>query len=370
MMIPLVDLKEQYKNIKVEIDAAIQAVIEQTSFISGKFANEFESEFAKYIGIRHCISCANGTDALEVALKALGVEEGDEVIVPALTWISTAEAVSSVGGVPVFADVEADFYTIDPVSINAKITSKTKGIIPVHLFGQVADMGKIKTLAQTHNLFILEDCAQAHSAELGGVQVGNHGDIATFSFYPGKNLGAYGDAGGIVTDNKALAEKCRLICNHGQAVKFDFQFEGRNSRMDGIQAAILNVKLKYLSEWTNQRRAIAELYDKELEHVIPPSVRKNTKHVYHLFVVHCEDKRDALKAFLLENGIQTAIHYPQILPLTKPYQKRFSIEKGDYPQAEKATSGFLSLPMYPELGHDKVKFISQKVAEFYEKLTE
>ncbi|MEM9339621.1 MAG: DegT/DnrJ/EryC1/StrS family aminotransferase, partial [Bacteroidota bacterium] len=272
MSIPFVDLNAQYQSIKSEVDHAIASVFETTSFIGGEPVRKFEEDFAQYLGANHCVSCANGTDAIEIALKALGVGPGDEVIVPALTWISTAGAVNNVGAAPVFVDVLADERTIDPSLIVPKITDKTRAILPVHLYGLPARMKEIKAIAVKHKLRIIEDCAQAHGAEIDGHKVGTMGDIATFSFYPSKNLGAYGDAGAIVTNDSELAERCKKLSNHGQLVKHDHQIIGRNSGLDAIQAAVLNVKLSYLDEWTKTRGCIASQYDSLLKEVLTPLV--------------------------------------------------------------------------------------------------
>ena len=260
-MIPLVDLKKQYKSIKSEIDKSIKDVLMKTSFIGGENILQFETNFKKYIGVNHCISCANGTDSIEILLRTLEVKKGDEVIVPAISWISTSEAVTSVGAKPVFVDVHPDYYTIDLKKIESVITNKTKAIIPVHLYGQPVEMPKLMAIAKEHNLKVIEDCAQAHGAEFNKKKIGSFGDCASFSFYPGKNLGAFGDAGAMLTNDSKLAEKARLIANHGQKEKHNHIIEGRNSRMDSIHAAVLNVKLNYLNNWTNKRIEIAENYN-------------------------------------------------------------------------------------------------------------
>lgn len=358
--IPLVDLKAQYKKLKPEIDAAIAAVIDETAFVGTKnnrHIEKFEREFAAYGGVEHCIACGNGTDAIEIALKALGVGEGDEVIVPALTWISTSEAVTSVGATPVFVDISRDFYTIDPQKIEEKITQKTKAIIPVHLYGLPADMDAITAIAKRHNLFVIEDCAQAHGTEYKGKKVGTFGNVGTFSFFPGKNLGAYGDAGGVVTNDKDVAEKCRLIANHGQAKKNEHLCEGRNSRMDGLQAAILSVKLPYLPHWIEARRAVAAVYGHLLTEgtVGLPTEPAYAKHAYHLYVIEV-DNRDAIKKKLQEAGIECGVHYPTALPFLTPYLK-FNHRESEFPNAVAAAAKILSLPLYPELTAEDTQFI-------------
>lgn len=362
-MIPLIDLKKQYLSIKNEIDEAMASVIDDVSFIAGTYAQKFEEEFASYIGVKHCVACANGTDALEMALEALGLGEGDEVIVPAISWISTAECVSKVGASVVFADVDYETNNISLKHLEATISSKTKAVIPVHLFGNPVDMPKLMQIADRHNLYVVEDCAQAHGATVDGRKAGSFGHMATFSFYPGKNLGAYGDAGGIVTNDEKLAEKARLIGNHGQAKKFEFQFEGRNSRMDGLQAAILSVKLKHLDNWTSLRIQHVEYYNALLKDVVDvPSYKHNMKHVFHQYVIKGLKDRDELKQFLLSEGIQTAIHYPEILPYIVPYKETHG--EFSFPNAEKVVTGILSLPMFPEMTNGQIEKVTDKIKGF------
>ena len=311
MKIPLVDLKTQYTALKTEIDLAIKNVISDCAFVGtsgNKYVKSFEENFATYIGASYCIACANGTDSIEIALKALGIAPGDEVIVPALSWISTSEAVSNIGARPIFVDIEKDYFTIDITKIEEKITSKTKAIIPVHLYGHPADMPSIISIAQKYDLKIIEDCAQAHGSEIDGQKVGTFGDIGSFSFFPGKNLGAYGDAGGIITKNENLANLCRMISQHGQLnIKHHHIIEGRNSRMDGIQAAILNEKLKYLPTWISTRINLANEYHRILkESVKTPQTKKNYKHSFHLYVIETID-RPQLVETLNSLGIDTAI---------------------------------------------------------------
>lgn len=353
MSVPFVDLKAQYESIKKDIDAAIVSVIDQTSFIGGEVIKEFETDFAKYVGVNNCIGVANGTDAIEIALKALGVGQGDEVIVPALTWISTGGAVNNVGAEPVFLDVLSDERTIDPSLIEAKITSKTKAIIPVHLYGLPARMNLIMAIAKRHNLLVVEDCAQAHGAEVDGKRVGTFGDAATFSFYPGKNLGAYGDAGAIVTNNDKVATTCRMIGNHGQLSKHDHRVIGRNSRLDTMQAAILKAKLPHLEKWTEARIQVAKWYDEKFDGIIKPIVPAGMRHVFHLYVIQSE-KRDELMQKLKRKNIGFAIHYPTPLPHMKSYQYQ-GHQLGDFPVAEKLCNTILSLPMYAEMGESDVE---------------
>lgn len=361
MSIPFVDLRAQYESIKGDIDAAIASVIDQTAFIGGGVIKEFEEEFAKYIGTKHCVGVANGTDAIEIVLKALGIGEGDEVIVPALTWISTAGAVNNVGAEPVFVDVLEDERTINPDLIDAKITSKTKAIIPVHFYGLPARMDKIMGIAKKHNLKVLEDSAQAHGAEVNGRRVGTIGDIATFSFYPGKNLGAYGDAGAILTNDDKLAETCRMLSNHGQLSKHDHRIIGRNSRLDTLQAAILKAKLPHLEKWTEARIQVAKWYNDRLKGVATPFIPKGMRHVFHLYVIQ-STKRDELMAKLQEVNIGCALHYPTPLPHLKSYQYQ-NHQIGDFPIAEKLCAEILSLPIFPEMSEEEVDWVCEIINE-------
>ncbi len=359
MQIEFVDLKKQYLSIKQEIDTAIQEVILNSAYVGGKEVNKFEENFAAYIGTKHCISCANGTDSIEIIFAALGIGKGDEVIVPAHSWISTSEAVSAIGATPIFIDTLPLKYTIDPSKIEASITSKTKAIMPVHLYGLPAEMDEIMAIAQKHKLIVIEDCAQAHGAEYKGKKVGTFGHAASFSFYPGKNLGAYGDAGGMVTNDNALAERTRMIANHGQKGKHNHIIEGRNSRLDGLQAAVLNVKLKYLNKWTNERIANAHYYMKCLKDsgIVLPELPLYSKHVFHLFVVQSYD-RDFFMKQLNEKGIATAVHYPSILPLLPAYSKyKYTAEQ--FPISSKYQSKIVSLPMYAELTKEEIEYVSK-----------
>lgn len=361
MKIPFVDLKAQYQSIKPEIDEAISKVISETAFIGGKYVKEFEQLFSKYLNINHVIACANGTDSLEILLKAYGVAINDEVIVPAVSWISTSEAVSSTGAKPVFVDIDPISYTIDVKLIESKITPQTKAIIPVHLYGNPADMKEIMLIAKKYNLIVIEDCAQSHGAEIDGKMVGTFGDAASFSFYPGKNLGAYGDAGAMATNNTTIAEKIRMIANHGQLEKHKHLIEGRNSRMDGIQAAVLSAKIKYLHEWTAKRIEIADYYSLLLKtlNIKTPFVKNYYKHVFHLYVIVTE-KRDELKEQLETHGIETAIHYPTALPFLDAYKSR-GYSHTDFPIAHDFTSKILSLPIYPELTKEMVMYVVENI---------
>ncbi len=348
-MIPFVDLTAQYQSIKEELDAAMQSVIDTTAFIGGDYAAKFEREFAAYLGVEHCVACANGTDSLEILLQVLGVGPGDEVLVPAISWISTSEAVSTLGGTPVFVDVDPVYYTIDLDQVEAAITARTKVIIPVHLYGQPVDMPRLMKIANEHGIKVLEDCAQAHGATIQGQKIGTFGHCASFSFYPGKNLGAYGDAGGMVTNDATIALIARQISNHGQEGKHNHLIEGRNSRLDGLQAAVLSVKLPHLEQWTEARIANAKRYDALLADsgLTLPKVLEDGRHVFHLYVIRSQ-ARDALMQQLQDHNIGTAIHYPTALPFLACYAER-GYQASDFPVAHQVTQEILSLPMFAEL---------------------
>jgi dTDP-4-amino-4,6-dideoxygalactose transaminase len=367
MKIPFVDLKSQYFSIKNEIDQAISHVMADTAFIGGssnKYVNAFEKEFASFLNVKHVMSCANGTDSIEILLEAFGIKRGDEVIVPALSWISTSEAVGRIGAKPVFVDICEDTLLMDVNKIESKITTKTKAIIPVHLYGNALDMESIMTIARKNKLIVIEDCAQSHEASYKGKMVGTFGDAASFSFYPGKNLGAYGDAGCMATNSDEIASKCRMIANHGQLEKHNHVIEGRNSRMDGLHAAVLSVKLKYLSAWNAKRISNSDYLSKTINKgvIILPVVNRNSKHVFHLYVIR-HIKRDALKKFLWEKGIETAIHYPTALPFLKAYSD-FGYIPSDFPIAFNETQKILSLPMFPELSFEQMGYIANALTEF------
>lgn len=357
MSVPFVDLKAQYYTIKSEIDTAINAVLENTSFIGGSSVTNFENQFAQYIGIDHCVACANGTDSMEIILSAMGIGAGDEVIVPANSWISTAEVVNNVGAEPVFVDVLESEYTINPDLIERAITNKTKAIIPVHLFGLPARMKEIMTIANRYGLKVIEDCAQAHGAAIEGKKIGTFGDASSFSFYPGKNLGAYGDAGGMLTNDNQLAQRMRMIGNHGQLRKHDHQIIGRNSRMDTMQAAILEVKLPYLDQWVKDRNRVAALYDQFLGgNVVKPIKPIGFDHAFHLYVVR-SSKRANLQASFDAAGVGHGVHYPTPLPLLPAYAYKKHSES-DFPLATKLSKEIISLPIFPEMTEDQVALVS------------
>lgn len=359
MKVPFVDLKAQYASIRDAVDAAVAEVIAETAFISGRYAAAFETSFADYVGTKHCIAVANGTDALEIALTAIDVGTGDEVIVPANTFFATAEAVENVGATPVFVDCEPNYYNIDTARIEEKITPRTKAIIPVHLYGLPADMDAVLEIARKHGLRVVEDCAQSHGADYKGKRTGTFGDMATFSFYPGKNLGAYGDAGAVVTDNDELAATARLIADHGQPAKYRHTRIGRNSRMDGIQAAVLSVKLRHLDAWLDARRRNAAKYNDFLADsgVVLPTAPDHSSHVYHLYVIRVKD-RDAVAARLNEAGVATGLHYPAAIPFLEAYADR-GYGPADFPVAYSQMSELLSLPMFAELSDEAIEYVSE-----------
>ena len=365
MKIPFVDLKIQYNILKKEIDSAIQNVIDRTAFIKGEEVKEFENKFAEMYGVKHCIGVANGTDAIYIALRMLGIGPGDEVITVSNSWISTAETIVQAGAKPVFVDID-DYSTIDVSKIEEKITEHTIAIIPVHLYGQPCDIKAIAKLADENNLYLIEDCAQAHFATFDGQKVGTFGDVGTFSFYPGKNLGAYGDAGAIITNDDDLALKMRMYANHGALVKHQHMIEGINSRLDTIQAAILKAKLPHILQWNEMRNKNAKIYDDMLEEVgdiICPPLRENVEHIYHVYCIRTQH-RDALKKFLEENGIETAIHYPVPLPFMEAFGS-LNHKTTDFPKSAEFQEQILSLPMYPELKIDMIIYVVDKIKEFF-----
>jgi dTDP-4-amino-4,6-dideoxygalactose transaminase len=364
--IQLVDLKAQYDAIKTEIDAAIAAVIEAAAFVGGSFVKAFEQEFARYCEVEHCLGVANGTDAIFVALRTLGIGPGDEVITVANSFIATSEGIKMAGAQAVFVDIDPVTYNIDVAQIEAKITAKTRAIIPVHLYGQPADMTPLLALARQHGLRVVGDAAQAHGARYRGRAIAKLADITCFSFYPGKNLGAYGDAGALVTDNEAWAARARMLANHGRTKKYDHEFEGVNSRLDGMQAAILSVKLRHLEGWTERRRNAAYQYNRALagSAVVTPAELGDVRAVYHLYVIRVPDgRRAALQDHLKDHGVQTGIHYPIALPYLQAYA-HLGHGAADFPAARKASGEILSLPLFPELTDEQIRYVAQKTRGF------
>jgi dTDP-4-amino-4,6-dideoxygalactose transaminase len=364
MNVPFVDLQAQYRALKAEMDPAIAAIIENTAFIGGKTVSAFETAFAEYVGAPYCLSVANGTEAIEIALRAFGIGAGDEVIVPANSFIASSEAVTSAGARVVFADSDPELYTLDPEDFRRKITERTKAVIAVHLYGQPADMDPILAVAREHGLVVIEDTAQAHGARYKGRRVGTFGDAATFSFYPGKNLGAYGDGGAIVFQDQKVADDARVYANHGSRVKYHHIVEGRNSRLDGIQAAVLSVKLPHLDSWNEARRRHAALYTellRDVEGVVTPKVADYAEPVFHLYVIRVAD-RDRLARKLSERGVASGIHYPISLPSLEAYAY-LGHKPEDFPVANGQMGELLSLPMYAELTEEMVRYVADAIRE-------
>ena len=366
MNIQMVDLKRQYLEIKNEIDMVISEVLESTQFILGKNVAEFEESVCKYLGVKHSIGVANGTDALRIALMALNIGKDDEVITTPFTFVATTEMIVSLGARPVYVDIEPESYNINPSLIKEKITSRTKAILPVHLYGNPAKMDEIITIARDYNLYVIEDAAQAFGVAYKDKKVCTFGDIACISFFPSKNLGCYGDGGMVVTNSDELAEKIRMIANHGSKVRYIHEILGMNSRLDAIQAAILNVKIKYIDDWNNKRFENAKLYT-ELLKAIPgvktPHVNSDSKHIFHQYTIRVKN-RDELQKHLQNKGIPTAIHYP--IPLHLQPAFRGYADEGTLPVSEQVAKEVLSLPMHPNLKTEEIEFIAQSIKEFYE----
>lgn len=368
MFVPFVDLQLQYQSIKKDIDLAIESVIRDTAFIGGKYVRNFEEAFALLYGVKHVISCANGTDSLYIIMKMLGIGQGDEVITVANSWISSSETITQTGATPVFVDVDENYFSIDENLLEVAITPQTKALLMVHLQGQMCNLKKIEEVCNEKNIYLIEDCAQSHFSEFNGRRAGLTGIAGSFSFYPGKNLGAYGDAGCIITNDDQLAEKCRMFANHGALKKHQHQLEGINSRMDGIQAAILSAKLPHILKWTGQRIANVALYQKHLSgisEIVLPNIRSNSKHTFHLYVIRAKN-RDGLMDYLKKNEIETAIHYPTPLPLLPAYHY-LGKTNIDFPVSDKLAKEILSLPMYPELNEEKIVYIADSIKAFYKK---
>jgi dTDP-4-amino-4,6-dideoxygalactose transaminase len=366
MNIQFLDLKPQYTSIQGEIHASIQQVLASGSFVLGKPVLDFENRFSEAHSVKHCIGVSSGTDANHLSLSMIDIGPGDEVIIPVNTFIATAWGATLCGSRPVFVDCHPESYNIDPLKIERAITKKTKAIVAVHLYGQATDMQPLQEIARRHDVHLVEDAAQAHLAEYNGKKVGGIGISAAFSFYPGKNLGAYGEAGALTTNDNEIARKARMFRDQGQSEKYHHDSYGHNYRMEAIQGAVLGVKLKYLPQWTAQRRAVAGKYRQllgDLEQVSLPKEMPYAKHVYHLFVIRAR-RRDDLKAFLEQKGIGTGLHYPIPLHLQKAFQ-HLGYKKGDFPVAEKAADEILSLPMYPELTDQQIEYVCDSIREFY-----
>jgi len=375
LQVPFLDLKIQYQSIREDINIAIQNVLDSTSFILGKPVAEFEKAFAEAHKVKHCYGVSSGTDGNHVVLWALGIKPGDEVIIPADTFIATVWGATLCGAKPVFVDCHPESYNLDPAKVEAAITPKTKAIVAVHLYGQPADMDALNEIAEKHNLTVVEDCAQAHLSEYKGKKVGSLSKAASFSFYPGKNLGAYGEGGAVCTNDDELALKFKMIRDHGCKQKYYHEIYGHNYRMEGIQGAVLGVKLRYLEKWTNDRRKVATKYKEllnGLDQVILPKEMNYAKHVYHLFVLKVKSQkseskcqvRDNLAKYLNENGISTGLHYP--IPLHfQPCFYDLGYKKGDFSVTEELSETGLSLPMYPELNDEQINYICDKIKTYF-----
>jgi len=364
-MVPFLNLRAQYDVLKDEMHHAIGEVLESSAFAGGPFVAKFEQAFAEFSGARYAIGVGNGTDALWFALLALGVGSGDEVITVPNTFIATAEAISFCGARPVFVDVDPQTYTMNPALLEQAITPRTKAIIPVHLFGQMADMDPILEIARKHKLFVVEDACQAHGATYKSKKAGSMGDAGCFSFYPGKNLGAYGEAGGVTTNNEAVKRAIEMLRDHGQAKKYIHKVVGWNGRMDGIQGAVLSVKLKHLAQANSARQSHARLYDqlfRDTKELVTPRVAAYGTSVFHLYVIRVGE-RDALLRALAEKGINCGIHYPIPLHLQEAYSS-LGLPKGSFPVAEKCAEEFLSLPMFPELTVAQITEVAAEVQNF------
>lgn len=364
MRVPFNDLRLHHELLQPALREAIESTVAESHFIRGPGVDAFEKEFASLVGVKHCVSCANGTDALYISMRALGLQPEDEVITTAHTWIASSETITQAGGKVVFADTEPDTYTIDPRDVARKITPRTRGIIAVHLYGQACDLDPLLELARRHKLWLIEDCAQAHLATYRGRTVGTFGDVATFSFYPGKNLGAMGDAGALVTNRDDLAEWSTLFARHGG--KGDHKIEGINSRMDGIQGSILRVKLPHLHRWTEARRKAAAFYDAHLAgigNIVTPAIAPGRDHVYHLYVVRTA-RRDALRQHLTASGIETVLNYPKALPFYAAYA-HLGHKPADFPNAFANQGTILSLPIYPEITEAQLEYVVCSIAQFF-----
>lgn len=378
MQVPFLDLKTQYLSIKPEIDSAIQAVIDKTAFILGESVTNFEKDFAVKHNVKYCLGTSSGTDANHLVLWGLGIGQGDEVLIPANTFIATAWGATLCGATPVFVDCHPESYNIDPAKVEERITKKTKAIVAVHLYGQAADIDPLKEIAKKHNLILVEDAAQAHLAEYKGKPIGGLTAAASFSYYPGKNLGAFGEAGAVTTNDEELFNRVKKLREHGQSQKYYHDSYGHNYRMEGIQGAVLGVKLKHLDDWTNGRRNAAAKYNaglKGFEAIITPKEMSYAKHVYHLYVIQLNagnleksnQLRDKLKDYLTGKRVSVGLHYP--IPLHE--QKCFEglgYKKGDFPNSERIAEAGLSLPMFPELSDEQINYTIENIANFFKNI--
>ena len=375
MNIPFLDLKANYNSVKAEVDSAIQNVLDNTAYILGASVQNFEKDFAVAQDVKYCLGTSSGTDANHLVLWGLGIGAGDEVIIPANTFIATAWGATLCGATPVFVDCHPESYNMDPLKVEEAITSKTKAIVAVHLYGQSADLDPLKEIAKKHNIILVEDAAQAHLAEYKGKPIGGLTAAASFSYYPGKNLGAYGEGGAVTTNDEALYNRVKKLREHGQSQKYYHDSYGHNYRMEGIQGAVLGVKLKHLSKWTDARRAVAAKYNKGLKDVlkvITPKEMSYAKHVYHLYVIQVNDGsleastqlRDKLKDFLTQQGVNVGLHYPIPLHMQECF-KVLGYKKGDFPNSERIAEAGLSLPMFPEMTDEQINYVTEKIIEFF-----
>ncbi|GAB4167697.1 MAG: DegT/DnrJ/EryC1/StrS family aminotransferase [Calditrichia bacterium] len=366
MNIQMVDVKRQYVAIKEEIDRAVMSVLESGMFINGPDVKEFSKEIENYLGVKHAIPCASGTDALQLALMALDIQPGDEVITTSFTFYATAEVISLLGATPVFVDIEESSFNIDPRQIESAITSKTKAIIPVHLYGQPVDMDEIMVIAKKYNIPVIEDSAQALGAEYKGKKVCTIGDMGCISFFPSKNLGGYGDGGMVTTNNDDLAGKLRMLANHGSSRRYYHDYIGINSRLDSIQAAILRVKSKYLDEWNRKRFNNAQKYSEQLAPVglSVPAIKENRTHIFHQYTLKVSG-RDDLDQYLTEQKIPHAIYYPVPLHLQNAFREKYGFKEGMLPITEKLSEQVISLPMHPDLTDEEINYICDKIKSFY-----
>lgn len=367
MQVPFLNLKAQYESIRAEVAGPIQDVLDSCAYAGGPFVKQFDDAFAEYCGTDHAIGVNSGTTALWAALIGFGIGEGDEVITVPNTFIATAEAISFAGAKPVFVDVDEETYTLDPSKLEAAITSRTKAVIPVHLYGQIADMDPILEIARAHGLKVIEDAAQAHGAEYKGRRAGSIGDAGCFSFYPGKNLGAYGEGGAVTTNDPELANTIRVFRDHGQSEKYHHRMIGWNARMDGIQGAVLNVKLRHIDGWNEARARHAAAYNKGLagvEGIVLPTKAGYSKHIYHIYPIRTQDRESFMTA-MAKQGIGCAIHYPVPVHLQEAYAG-LNLPAGSFPVAEKCCSEVVSLPMFPELSGEQIQAVVTAVESYFE----
>ena len=369
MNVPFLDLKAQYASIRDDINTAIREVLECCAFSGGPFVETFEKEWAAYCGVPYAVGVGSGTEAIRLALVALEIGPGDEVITVSNSFLATAEAISLVGATPIFVDIHPQTYTMNPSLVEGAITERTRAVIPVHIFGQCADMDPLMEIARDRSLLVIEDACQAHGAEYKGRKAGTIGDVGCFSFYPGKNLGAYGEAGAVVTSDQGISERIHMLRDHGQRRKYNHQMVGCNGRMDGLQGAVLSVKLKYLDDWIQARRHAARQYDEllsDMNGLVLPEQAQYGSHVFHIYAVRTRD-RDSLIESLRAKGIQCGIHYPIPIHLQQAY-RFLGLEKGSFPITEDCASELISLPMFAELSVEQIRFVASNLRVTLERL--